>query len=120
MVAGIASMLAAVIVRRIEENRIWQLADECAVSGQYDGWRHIEFELSDRGFRLAAHFLDDENVRARIDRTCANARKSRTSVWAAALRLSSDLKHFAGERLSIDSTWRWTHHQVSSNSNAFR
>jgi uncharacterized protein RhaS with RHS repeats len=73
--------------------------------------------LSDRGFRLAAHFLDDASVRARIDRTCANARSTRTSVWAAGLQLSSIIDH-ANKRFDIDAMWRWTHDQRSFGSNA--
>ena len=119
MAAAIVSAFVTSLVRRLEENRIWQLADECAISGQFDGWRHIEFELSNRGFR-AGLFLDDESVRARLDRTCANARKSRRSVWAAILRFSSDLKQHASERFGIDLIWRWTHNQVRFGSTAFR
>jgi hypothetical protein len=120
MGAGIVSTFVTSLVRRLEENRIWQLADECAISGQFDGWRHIEFELSNRGFRLAALFLDDESVRARLDRTCANARNSRRSVGAAILRLSSDLKEHASERFGIDLIWQWTHNQARFGSTAFR
>ena len=120
MGAGIVSTFVTSLVRRLEENRIWQLADECAISGQFDGWRHIEFELSNRGFRLAALFLDDESVRARLDRTCANARNSRRSVWTEISRFSSHLKQQASERLGIDLIWQWTHHQARFGSAAFR
>jgi hypothetical protein len=120
MGAGIVSTFVIHLVRRIEENRVWQLADECAVSGQFDGWRHIEFELYDRGFHLAPFFLDDESVRARLDRTCANARNSRSSVWTEISRLSSDLKQHASERLGIDLILQWAHDQVRFGSTAFR
>ena len=120
MSVGIVSTLVTRFVRRIEENRIWQLADECAISGQFEGWRHIEFELSNRGFRLAPYFLDDESVRARLDQTCANARIARTSFWSAASRLTSELKDTARERLGIDLISRWTRDQVSFGSRAFR
>jgi hypothetical protein len=120
MAAAIVSTFVTSLVRRIEENRIWQLADECAISGDFDGWRHIEFELSERGFPLASYFLDDESVRARLDRTCANARSTRTSFWSAASRLTSELKDQARERLGIDLISRWTRDQVSFGSRAFR
>jgi hypothetical protein len=120
MAAAIVSAFVTSLVRRVEENRIWQLADECAVSGQFDGWRHIEFELSDRGFRLAAFFLDDESVRARLDRTCANARNNQSSVWTEISQLSFDLKQHASQRLGIDLISRWAHDQVGFGSTAFR
>jgi hypothetical protein len=120
MAAAIVSALLTSLVRRVEENRIWQLADECAVSGQFDGWRHIEFELSDRGFRLAAFFLDDVGVRARLDRTCANARNSRRRVWTGISRVSSDLKQRASERVGVDLIRQWASDQVRFGSTAFR
>ena len=107
MATGIVSTIVAVIVWRVEENRVWQLADECAVSGRCNGWQDVEFELCNRGFYLAPRFLDNDCVRARLDRTCSNAQIKHGNIWRAVLQLNADIR-------------RWAHDQVSSGSNARR
>ena len=53
---------------------MWELASELARSGQHSGWLSIEQELRMLGYSRARQLLDDENVRHRLDRECAEAR----------------------------------------------
>ena len=67
-------------ISRAKEERMWRLADEMARSGDYTGWWSIEVELRSRGFSRARYLLDDERIRERLDRLCADARKDRTDA----------------------------------------
>jgi hypothetical protein len=58
-----------------KEERMWQLADELADSGDYQGYQAIEWELRSRGYPRARSLMDIESVRQRYDERCAKARK---------------------------------------------
>lgn len=61
-------------VSRSKENRMWRLADQLARSGEYQGYQPIEWELRSLGYTRARQLLDDEQIRERLDRLCAEAR----------------------------------------------
>jgi hypothetical protein len=60
-----------------KEERMWNLADEMARSGNYIGWLEIEWELRSLGYGRARQLLDDERIRERLDRICAESRKAK-------------------------------------------
>ena len=62
---------------RRKEDRMWTLAYEKARSGHYGGWRDIEVELRYLGYPRARQWLDNEQIRERLDRMCAEAKKRR-------------------------------------------
>ena len=49
---------------------ILRKAEKHARSGQYSGWLTIEFQLRDEGWKEARKFLDEDNIRERLDRLC--------------------------------------------------
>lgn len=57
-----------------KEERMFQLADELARSGEYSGWLQIEQELRSRGYPRARSLLDIPAIRERLDCECAKAR----------------------------------------------
>ncbi len=59
------------------DKHIFSLADKLAQSGEHTGWWDIEVELRVRGFTRARLLLDDEQIRERLDRMCAEARKDK-------------------------------------------
>ena len=67
-------------VSREKEKRMWQLADELARSGAHDGWHSIELELRERGYGRARQLLDQEHIRERLDRMCAESKKERSNA----------------------------------------
>ncbi len=64
-------------VSRVRDDVMWALAYNLAQSGEYAGWWAIEVELRGQGFSRARQLLDDEKIRARLDRMCAEARKDK-------------------------------------------
>ncbi len=62
---------------RAKEERMWDLADKMARSGEYSNWLSIEWELRSRGYIRAHQLLDDEWIRDRLDRLCDAAREIR-------------------------------------------
>ena len=50
------------------------LADGLAKSGHYRGWAEIEFELRDRGYAEAEHWLLNPLLRQRLSSICDLAR----------------------------------------------
>lgn len=58
---------------RERDEHMWHLASKLALSGQYQGWLPIEWELRACGYTRARYLLDDERTRERLDRKCANA-----------------------------------------------
>ena len=65
---------------RKRDERMWALAYNLAQSGEHTGWWAIEVELRVQGFSRARQLLDDEQVRERLDRMCAKARKDRADA----------------------------------------
>ncbi len=65
---------------RERDEHMWALAYNLAQSGEYTGWPGIEIELRAQGFARARQLLDDEQVRERLDRMCAKARKDRADA----------------------------------------
>lgn len=59
---------------RAKEERMWDLANRLAKSGECTGLLQIEWELRERGYSRARQLLDDERTRERLDRMCAKAR----------------------------------------------
>ncbi len=64
-------------VSRVRDDVMWALAYNLAQSGEHAGWWAIEVELRGQGFSRARQLLDDEKIRARLDRMCAEARKDK-------------------------------------------
>ena len=64
---------------RQKEMRLWALAEKFAESGDYVGWWDIEPKLRSLGHSRVRSLLDNEGVRAKLDRICAEARKNRIS-----------------------------------------
>ena len=60
---------------RAKEERMWKLAHEMAQSGEFSSWHIIEALLRAGGYPRARYLLDNERVRERLDRMCAQARK---------------------------------------------
>lgn len=52
---------------------ILRKAEEYARSGQYSGWRAIEFQLRSEGWNEAREFLDNECTRERLDQICKDS-----------------------------------------------
>ena len=67
-------------VSRKRDERMWALAYNLAQSGEHTGWWAIEVELRVQGFSRARQLLDDQQVRERLDRMCAKARKDRADA----------------------------------------
>ena len=65
---------------RQRDEYTWILAHKLARSGEYSGWWAIELELKVQGFLRARQLLDDKQVRERLDRMCAEARKDRADA----------------------------------------
>ena len=65
---------------RVRDDIMWALAYNLAQSGEYAGWRVIEAELEGQEFSRARQLLDDKQVRERLDRMCAEARKDRADA----------------------------------------
>ncbi len=65
---------------RVRDDVMWALAYNLAQSGEYAGWRDIEAELEGQEFSRARQLLDDKQVRERLDRMCAEARKDRADA----------------------------------------
>jgi hypothetical protein len=66
-------------ISRQKEERMWALTEKFGKSGDYIGWWDIEPKLRSLGYPRARALLDNEGVRARLDRICNEARKSRMS-----------------------------------------
>ncbi len=66
-------------ISRQKEERMWALAEKFAKSGDYIGWWDVEPKLRSLGYSRARSLLDNEGVRARLDRICTEARESRIS-----------------------------------------
>ena len=60
---------------RVRDERAMTLAREFADSGKYLSWWFIEVELRSLGYRRARYLLDDEHIRAELDRRCQAAQK---------------------------------------------
>ena len=67
-------------ISREKEERMWTLAYEMARSGEYGGWWDIEVELRYLGYPRARQLLDNEQMRERLDRMCAEAQKRRADA----------------------------------------
>ena len=66
-------------ISRQKEERMWALAEKFAKSGDYIGWWDVEPKLRSLGYSRARSLLNNEGVRARLDRICTEARESRIS-----------------------------------------
>ena len=67
-------------ISREKEERMWRLAYKMARSGEYIGWHLIEVELRSMGYSRARQLLDDDSIRDRLDRMCAEAQKRATNA----------------------------------------
>ena len=68
------------LVSKDRDERMWALAYKLADSGDYLSWWHIEVELRTQGYSRARQLLDDEAIRAELDRLCTNAQKERVDA----------------------------------------
>jgi hypothetical protein len=66
-------------ISRQKEERMWTLAEKFAKSGDYIGWWDIEPKLRSLSHFRARSLLENESVRAKLNRICTEARKSRIS-----------------------------------------
>ncbi len=64
-------------VSRVRDDVMWALAYNLAQSGEHAGWWALEVELMGPGFSRARQVLEDDKIRARLDRMCAEARKDK-------------------------------------------
>jgi hypothetical protein len=60
---------------REKDERMWELADKLARSGEFSGWLPIEQELRSLGFFRARQLLDDERIRQRLDSISTEAKR---------------------------------------------
>ncbi|MDX8502463.1 hypothetical protein RFM99_29195 [Mesorhizobium sp. VK4C] len=65
-------------VSRERDVRMWREAEKLAVSGDYEGWLAIEWELRSRGFPRAKLLFDNDRVRQKFDDICKTAQANRT------------------------------------------
>jgi hypothetical protein len=60
------------------DERMWQMANKLADTGEYGGWRDIEHELILQGYPRARLLLDGKRIRDELDRRCKAARERRS------------------------------------------
>ncbi len=65
---------------QVRDEVMWALAYNLAQSGEHVGWRDIEAELMSQEFSRARELLDDKQIRERLDRMCAEARKDKADA----------------------------------------
>ncbi|PBB35056.1 hypothetical protein CK214_05195 [Mesorhizobium sp. WSM3882] len=56
---------------------MWREAGKLALSGDYEGWLAIEWELRSRGFSRAKLLFDNDRVRKKLDEICKRAQEQR-------------------------------------------
>lgn len=62
---------------RERDERMWNLANRLAHSGEHRNYQSIEWELQAFGYPRARQLLYHERVREKLDIMCAEARKAR-------------------------------------------
>lgn len=59
---------------------MWREAGKLAVSGDYEGWLAIEWELRSRGFPRAKLLFDNDRIREKLDDICKRAQQQRADA----------------------------------------